>query len=309
MPRIELPEHLRAVAFTNEEARAAGIGRGRLRGPDLAHPFRGIHTATAAPEDLTTVCESLLSALGPQHRFSHLTAARLWGMPTPFGWSPDERLHVLAVGDTPPMRRDGVVGWETEFADGPPRMLGLLPVVDPAAVWCQLSVPGALGPGRAMSQEWLVATGDFLLSGPRGKPRGPLCTRGDLVEAAARHRGKRGNKALSWALERVRPRVDSPKESLLRVGLVEAGLPEPVVQVPVMTAEGLLHSDLGYPDARLLLEYQGDEHRVSRQRWLKDLTRVQLFEDAGYRVIAVGADDLEPDCRALARRIRRALAR
>ncbi|HEX5859969.1 MAG TPA: hypothetical protein VFY91_17810, partial [Microbacterium sp.] len=114
---------------------------------------------------------------------------------------------------------------------------------------------------------------------------------------------------LSWALERVRPGVDSPKESLLRIGLMEAGLPEPAIQVPVVTAEGVRHSDLGYPHARLLLEYQGDEHRVSRQRWLKDLTRVQLFEDAGYRVIAVGADDLEPDCRALARRIRRALSR
>ena len=147
------------------EAREAGIGRGRLRGKDLAHPFRGIHVAGYAPEDLTGACESLLPALGPSQWFSHLTAARLWGMPTPFFWSPEEPLHVLALGDTPPMRRDGVVGWETESADIPGRLLGLLPVIDPAAVWCQLSVPGALGPRRAMTPEWLVAAGDFLLSG------------------------------------------------------------------------------------------------------------------------------------------------
>ncbi|HWI30476.1 MAG TPA: hypothetical protein VNT50_03230, partial [Microbacterium sp.] len=214
--RIELPEHLRDAVFTTGEARAAGIGRGRLRGGDLAHPFRGIHREGAVPGELTALCEALLPALGPSQWFSHLTAARLWGMPTPFRWSVDEPLHVLALGDTPPMRRRGVVGWETESADIPGRFLGPLPVIDPAAVWCELSVPGALGPRRAMTQEWLVAVGDFLLSGARARVRRPLCTRGSLVEAAVRHRNKRGNKALSWALERLRTGVDSPKESIFR---------------------------------------------------------------------------------------------
>lgn len=308
-PRIELPDHLRGAVFTNEEARAAGIGRARLRGRDIAHPFRGVHVQGAAADHLSARCEELLPAIGASQWFSHLTAARLWGMPTPFPWSTEESLHLLALGDTPPMRRGGVIGWETQSTDIPCDVLGLIPVVAPAEAWRQLSVPGALGPRRVMTPEWLVAVGDFLLSGPRVANRRPLCSRADLVEAAVRHRGRRGNRGLSWALERVRPGVDSPKESLLRIGLVEAGLPEPAIQIPVMTVEGMRHADLGYPDARVLLEYQGDEHRVSRQRWLEDLTRVQLFEDAGYRVIAVGAHDLEPDCHALARRVRRALAR
>ncbi|WP_146751989.1 hypothetical protein [Microbacterium sp. SMR1] len=84
----------------------------------------------------------------------------------------------------------------------------------------------------------------------------------------------RGARLLRGALDRARSPVDSPRESLLRVAL----------------------------------EYQGDEHRTSRRRWLDDLTRVQLLEDAGYRVILVRAADLEDDARSLAARIRRALA-
>ena len=74
-----------------------------------------------------------------------------------------------------------------------------------------------------------------------------------------------------------------------------------------MTAAGLRHADLGYPDARLLIEYHGDQHRTDRAQWLEDLTRRQLFEDAGYRVMEVGAADLTPNCHALAARVRRAL--
>ncbi|MEV4775168.1 DUF559 domain-containing protein [Microbacterium sp. LWH12-1.2] len=76
----------------------------------------------------------------------------------------------------------------------------------------------------------------------------------------------------------------------------------------VKTAHGLRHGDLGYRAARLIIEYQGDEHRASRKRWLQDLTRIQLLEDAGYRVILVGADDLRDGARALIERIRRILA-
>lgn len=113
---------------------------------------------------------------------------------------------------------------------------------------------------------------------------------------------------LRGALDRARSPVDSPRELLLRVALVDAGIPEPQVEVAIRTAAGVRHADLGWPEHRLLLEYQGDEHRTSRRRWLDDLTRVQLLEDAGYRVILVGAADLEDDARSLAARIRRALA-
>jgi hypothetical protein len=107
----------------------------------------------------------------------------------------------------------------------------------------------------------------------------------------------------------VRSPVDSPPETFVRLGLVAARLPEPAVQPPIMTSVGQRHPDLGYVDEKLLIEFLGDVHRTDKDTWRKDLTRVQLFEDAGFRTILAGADDIAPQgMRPFAARVRRALA-
>ena len=308
-----LPFPLSAGPFRYSEAREAGLARSRLRAGDIEHPHHGLYVPSSI-DDLVSRCEQLVPLLGEHAWFSHLTAARLWGMPMPFAWTAAEAQHVLTIAARAPMRRPGIVGWETAQTETPREMRGLIPLVSASEVWAQLAVPGSTGVDsetgakRRLSREWLTAVGDFLLTGPKqAGTRHPLCTVADLATAVERRRGSRGVVDLTWALERVRAPVHSSKETEVRLGLVACGLPEPHVQVPVMTAAGLRHADLGYPEARLLFEYHGDHHRTDRTQWLEDLTRRQLFEDAGYRVIEVGAADLEPNCHALAARIRRAL--
>jgi hypothetical protein len=315
MPRsTPLPFPLSLGPFRYAEALNAGVARSRLRAADVRHPHHGLYVPSTAESDLVAMCEELIPLLGEHTWFSHLTAARLWGMPLPFPWTADEPIHVTTLGSRAPMRRKRVVGWETAEADIPRTMLGLIPVIGPAEVWAQLAVPGATGIDpetgvrRRLSRDRLVAVGDYLMTGPkRDGQRRPLCSPDDLARAVSARRGRRGVVDLASARELVRWPVHSAMETDVRLGLVECGLPEPDVQVPVMTAAGLRHADLGYSAARLLIEYQGDQHRTDRQQWLEDLTRRQLFEDAGYRVIAVGADDLRPNCHGLAARIRRAL--
>lgn len=274
-----------------------------MRGRDLQRPFHGVRAAET-PESLADRCAALSRTLKPHHVFSHLTAAGLWRMPLPAPDDDDDAdaLHVMALGKRGRIRRPGVVGWERTENDLATYFVGSIHVCAPADVWCQLST--------LVSREWLVAVGDFLLSGERDDNgrRPPLCTMEQLTEAIARHGRRRGSAGLQWALGRVRSPVDSPRESLLRLALVAGGLPEPEVQLAVHTAQGMRHGDLGYRAARLIIEYQGDGHRTSRRRWLQDLIRVQLFEDAGYRVILVGSDDLEDGASALIARIRRILA-
>lgn len=310
-----LPYPLSLGPFRYSEAARAGVPRSRLRAADLDRPHRGLYVPSDEAADVVARCEQLVPLLGEHTWFSHLTAARLWGIPLPFPWTRAEALHVMTLASRPPMRRRDVVGWETEESGMARTMLGLIPVVGPGEVWAQLAVPGSTGRDpdtgvkRRLSRDWLVAVGDYLLTGPKSQGRRrPLCSRDDLAEALKRRWGKRGVVDLTAALDLVRTPVHSPKETHLRLGLVACGLPEPDVQVPVTTAAGLRHADLGYPDARLLIEYLGDHHRTDREQWLEDLTRRQLFEDAGYRVIEVGAADLDPDCRALAERVRRALS-
>lgn len=308
-----LPHPLNLGAFAFREATDAGISRRRLRQPDVVRVHRGLY-APAGAADLREDCTNTLPLLGRDRCFSHLTAARLWGIPLPFEWAASEPLHVLAAAGAEPLRRPRVVGWESATHRGEV-LQGVIPLTSPAVTWALLSVPGAAGVDaetgrkRALSLRWLVAAGDYLLTGPRGSGvRVPLCTRDELAEAAHARRGRRGARALAWALDRVRTGPQSPRESLLRLALVHQGLPEPVIQPPVQTADGIRHADLGYPEARVMIEYQGDHHRTDARQWREDLHRQQLFEDAGYRVIAVALDVFDDDCAALAHRIRRALA-
>ena len=306
-----MPPDLGPDAFSTAEAYGAGLGRGRLRGSDLMHPHHGVHAAASTEVGVLVRCRRLLPAMRPEHWFSHGTAARLWGVPLMHHYRPEERLHVMSVGSSVAFRHRGIAGWVTEDTAIERRTLAGLPVVGPADVWCQLALRDAVAAGWTVGHEWLVAAGDFLVTGPRiggGRRGAPPCTIEDLRAAVDRRRGTRGVRALERALADVRGPVDSPRETLLRLGLVAHGLPEPEVQFPVLTSAGVRHADLGYREARLLLEYQGDEHRLSRRRWLEDLTRIQLLQDAGYRVMLVGADDLYPTCAALSARVRRALS-
>lgn len=312
LQRNPLPESLPS-AFRFDDAVSAGVARSRLRADDIEHSHHGVYALRTDSDELLDRCLRLALVFDGSRAFSHLTAARLWGMPLPFEWTLEEPLHTISDAGAAPVRRPGVVGWET--ADALRRTVHLdVPIIQPAEVWCQLAMPGATGVDeagrrRSLSIEWLVAVGDYLLTGPKTDGiRVPLCTREHLIAALARHKGKRGVKNARAAIDRMRAPVHSPRETLLRLALVDHGLPEPEVQLEVLTASGRRHADLGYRKARLLIEYQGDHHRTDRRQWLEDLTRTQLFEDAGYRTILAGAADLEPSgIRAFAERVRRAL--
>lgn len=150
----------------------------------------------------------------------------------------------------------------------------------------------------------LVAAGDALLPAAR---RDGVATVRDLQQAARRHRGKRGMRTTRAALGLLREGVASRPESLLRLLLVSAGLPEPAIATPVGVGRGLvLHPDLAYPMQRIAIEYEGDGHRTDRFQWERDIRRRELFEDAGWRVIRVAWGDLI-ERRTLIERVRRAL--
>jgi len=296
------------IPFTIAEGRAAGLSYGRMRGKAFERPFHGVRLAGSSGRidgGVVDDCTALRTVLAAGAVFSHATAARLWRMPLP-RWLTDE-IHVL----TPlaaEVRRRGVIGWR-RGSDVVVSLEHGLPLTSPADTWALLAtMTGARG-GR-VGRDWLVAIGDFLVSGRRTRyGRAPaLACFEDLVDSAVRHGSRRGAADLAWALTRVRSPVDSPPETFLRLGLVRSRLPEAEVQPEIMTRAGVRHPDLGYLEERVLLEYLGDVHRTDRETWLKDLERIQLFEDAGYRVIMVGGADLAPaGLAALSQRVRRAL--
>ena len=134
---------------------------------------------------------------------------------------------------------------------------------------------------------------------------------GSVTTAALGSRLERG--AGEWGVTKVRrafglvdPRAESAPESRVRVALVLAGL-DPVPQFHVQhRGEFLARVDLAWPEAKLVLEYEG-AHHFDAEQIARDDVRYAVLAAAGWRVIRLSAPDLR-DLDAVVRRVREALA-
>jgi hypothetical protein len=113
------------------------------------------------------------------------------------------------------------------------------------------------------------------------------------------------------ALTLVDARTASPPETRMRlVWVLDAGLPQPLVNPPVFDLAGFL---LGYPDAlepksATMLEYDSDDHRELEYH-TSDNIREEVFEDHNAVVMRVTRLDLRGSLDRLAIRMRRAWTR
>ncbi|MGY1550984.1 endonuclease domain-containing protein [Microbacterium sp. A588] len=311
--RDPLPAHAVGTAFLSGRQGAAGIAaRGRLRGRDVDKPFRGIRSQGI---DLSTIrgrCVALTPLLGSEQAISHSTALVLCDAPLPSTLERDDAdLHVSSTGSRR-KRRKGIASHRLDGAFPTTVTHDGIPIVTPATAWCQLAEYGSQRAHR-LDIEHIVAVGDFLLSGtvvPGGSRIPPLCTEAELRSAIRAHAGRRGALMLSEAKGLIRAGVDSPQETRLRLLLVCAGLPDPVIHHPVMTRLSTLHPDLSYPGIRLAIEYEGDHHRTDDAQWRSDFERVRALQQAGWTVIRINKDDLNDPIRshALLAQIRALLA-
>jgi very-short-patch-repair endonuclease len=73
-------------------------------------------------------------------------------------------------------------------------------------------------------------------------------------------------------------------ETILRWLLIQSGLPHPLVQTKLRDSAGrtIARADLYYPESRLVLEYDGGNHR---DRMVDDNRRQNLLINAGYQVL------------------------
>jgi hypothetical protein len=295
MPRTPIPPELALGPFTVRLGRAFNLSNGRLRGRDLQRPFRGVRAVTYDSTDLFHRCLAYAERMPRGQFFSHVTAARLLGVPLPWRLLADERLHVCTVAPRRSPQMRGIVGHNVREQFIAVDLRTGVPTATPPLIWRQLAA--------LLTVDELVAVGDYFL-----RRKNPLMTSAELAEATRRHAGLRGARTLVAAAERVRAGVDSPKETQLRLLLIDHGLPEPVVNFEVK-AGGVRHLlDLSYPERRVALEYEGDGHRTDRSRWRNDIRRRERLEDELWSIIRVTDDDLKLPTELVAR-VRRRIAR
>ena len=128
----------------------------------------------------------------------------------------------------------------------------------------------------------------------------------DVLVLAKRYPGARGLRQLRAVLPLVDGGSASPKESWLRMLLLDAGLPRPTTQIPVHESWRLIGIlDMGWIKYKVVVEYDGDQHRTDRRQYVRDQKRLRDLEAVGWIVVRVIAEDRPGD---VIRRVRQALA-
>jgi hypothetical protein len=121
--------------------------------------------------------------------------------------------------------------------------------------------------------------------------------------AGRRDRGITGIDQVRTALELAHERSWSPNETRLRLRWVlDARLPPPEVNCPIVTADGSLLgiADLLDPVAGLVVEFDGADHR-SRSRHTKDVAKDEAFRSHGLEVTRVTGADVRVRSRVVGR--------
>ncbi|MCE4026948.1 hypothetical protein LXM50_13295 [Microbacterium sp. Au-Mic1] len=301
--RIPLPTSL-GTTFTLREAAAAGINRARSDARDLHRPFRGVRTAQA-PESFSDLVACGSRRLNPRQRFVGVTAARLWGLPHPRGWTPGEPLEVVVPPDVTPPKSRGIRGRRLIEDRARTWWIASAPVVDPVAAVLSCANDVDVAQAVVLLDALLTKADNY----PDLRKGRPVYTSDEIAERVRKWGRFPGRQTILTALPRVRTGVESPKETETRLLLVDSGLPEPVVQHEVRDGRRLLaRIDLAYPQWKIAIEYEGDGHRTDAAQWRRDIQRQRELEDRGWIVIRITQLDLTDGSAALLRRIRRAIA-
>lgn len=129
----------------------------------------------------------------------------------------------------------------------------------------------------------------------------------DVESLAQRYPGRRGIARARLAITLFDAGAQSPKETWLRLVLVDAGLPRPQTQIPVRDEFGtvIAYLDLGWEHLRVAVEYDGDQHRSDRSQYSWDIGRLEILQRLGWIVIRVIAGDRPA---GIVRRVKTALA-
>ena len=239
------------------------------------------------PEDLWTRLATWHRSLPPEAVFACSAAAWMHGL----GGAPTEPVQVFLPATSGRRSRTGLIVRRSQLkADEVIEIRGL-PVTTLQRTIRDLCLFGA-------PLDALIAIDMALQKRRTDKAR--------LLRDAVTKKGRRGAARLRRLVELAAP-AESPMETRLRWLIFNAGLPRPEVQVDLHDAEGgfLGRADLYYPAARLVVEFDGGNHR---ERLVSDDRRQNLLIGAGFRILRFTAADVHSRPGIVAAQLRGSLA-
>lgn len=261
-----------SLFLSRADARRRGIALDDLIGPAHTRLFFDCYV----PADITVtpalLARAALARTTHASAASHHTAARLLG-----GIVPDtNEVHLATIID----KRSRTHGIRTHRYPSEPEVTTCRGVPITTAAQTFVDLAGCLDLVE------LVVLGDSLIRSGR-------TTQDELTVSADSHTAA-GARVARRAARLVRGDVDSAYESRLRVLMVFAGSPEPVVNHCIVDSSGRTRRrlDLSYPDLLLAIEFDGRHHIAREDQWQRDIARREELESAGWRFIIVTSSDL-----------------
>lgn len=304
MRRAPLPEHLTAGSFSLRASDKAGVTRTRTRANDLLTVSRGVRIRLAgAVHDNPEAALRAYTDLDDSSIIVGASALRIWRGPLPLRQESDWRIHLARRRGFSFPRRANVVGHLLTFLPDEVVEYDGVRLTSPARTWLDL--------GASLTIAEMVAAGDALVCqhGPGfPQPKQPLCSVQDLREMVQAHPGMRGVKTARAALDLIRVGADSAPETQMRLAIVDAGMPEPVLNHVVQGFGGrpVLWPDAAYPELRIALQYDGGHHNESDQ-YVRDISRQEVAASHGWLEVRVSKQDLKGERPAVILKVRRAL--
>lgn len=300
LPEVMYRSDLLADGMTDSDIRTA---RGSGAWTRL---HRGVYCATAAltdvsPEDRYRLRSIAVARRSPNLVVSHHSAAAMLGLPL---WqAPLDRVHLIRVADG---------GGRT----GPGRVVHM-GRLSPAEI-CRVAGTTVTTPSRTLIDVACSGTFASTVVAADAALRRHLITPEELAAALGKTEHRRGASAARRALRFADGRCDSVGESLLRIAMHQARLPEPELQILIIAPDGsaIARTDLGYPEFGVLIEFDGaikygkllQPGQRAHEAVVAEKIREDRIRDLGYVMVrVVWAELAHPD--ALATRVNAALAR
>ncbi|WP_407708911.1 hypothetical protein ACJJV6_10840 [Arthrobacter nitrophenolicus] len=298
-----LPAALKGRPFTAAEAAQAGVSAKRLRHRSLTRLGKGIREDGPTDELPLSVRVRPFIEVNERCAASHQTAAELLLLPHNQRKEPAGMFHIIRPEGAADLKRPHVIVHRMKLYEDEVTVHQGIPVTTPERTWLDLA--------EVLSLDALVVAGDSCVRVPRPEYEGrdqPLCTIADLQRMIDRHRGKRGLRKAKEALRLVRVGSDSPQETLLRLAIVWAGLPEPELNVPILDTEGVGHHapDLSYRRYRVGIEYEGEHHGEELQV-VRDITRSERYSALGWTEVRISKRHMMDDGKQAVAKVRTAL--